>query len=445
VTLLSLLIPTSRDETARFLRPPPIRIRLRHFFGVVPALAAVVGLALAAIPVAASPTLETFVLSAGGGSAGTFNPPCTSFYRPAPVFSFFGGWGVAIPQAGLDTCGVAGGFDEMTSPTGPLSDERSLVSSWPAIPTNTFSGSAAATANYGSVSAHAHAEFTGVFSNLNVTGSDGFGIAEEGFTITSPSVANGQSGTVVFSITVTGEFSTTSSSQVGVQLANRANGVAGGQPLLLFSCYVAGAATETPSLYSWSGDDLSGFTRTPGAMSGSDQITSAAVPIVFGTSFDYEFGLLVEAVSALTSIVDSDFEAAITGIAVKGPEGIPVTDFVIVSASGTPYGASGATAVGEAAPNGVGDAARLSAFPNPSRGDVELRFAMPRPVAPRVEIYDATGRRVRGLDDANARAGVQSVLWDGRNDHGAHVPSGVYFARVSWPDQSATTRLTLLR
>ncbi|MFN0151696.1 MAG: FlgD immunoglobulin-like domain containing protein [bacterium] len=300
-------------------------------------------------------------------------------------------------------------------------------------------------ANYGSLSARAHAEFAGEYTNLNTTGSDGFGIADEGFTITSPSVANGQSGTVVFTITVTGGFSTTSNSQVGVQLSNRANGLAGGQPFQLFNCYLAGSATEVPTIYSWAGDDLSGFNRSPGAMSGSDQITSAPVPMVFGTSFDYKFGLMVEAVSALTSIVDSDFEAAITGIQVKGPGGVPVTDFVIVSASGTPYGASGATAVGEPAPDGIGGTAQLSAFPNPTRGDVELRFALPRPVAPRVEIYDSTGRRVRGLDDANAREGAQSVLWDGRNDHGALVPSGVYFARVSWQDQSATTRVTLLR
>lgn len=416
----------------------------RHSFGTL-TLAAVMCLALVETRAAAAPSLETFVLSTGGRSAGTFNPPCTSFRAPDPVFYFFGGWGVATPLAGLDTCGVAGGFDDVTSPSGPLSDERSLASSWPAIPTNTFSGSAAATANYGSLSAHAHAEFAGEFTNLNVTGSDGFGIADEGFTITSPSVANGQSGTVVFSITVTGAFSTTSNSAVGVQVSNRANGLAGGQPFQLFNCYLAGSATVVPNIYSWAGDDLSGFTRSPGGMSGSDQISSAPVPMVFGTSFDYKLGLMVEAVSALTSIVDSDFEAAITGIQVKGPGGVPVTDLVIVSASGTPYGAGGATAVADAAPDGIGDAAHLAAFPNPTRGDVELRFALPRPVVPRLNIYDSTGRRVRGLEDANVRAGVQSVLWDGRNDQGALVPSGVYFARVSWQDQSATTRVTLLR
>lgn len=441
---LPLLVPASPNERARFLGRPPIRIPARHWFGAL-TLAAVMCLALVETRASASPSLETFVLSAGGGSAATFNPPCTSFNRPAPVQNFFGGWGVSLPLAGLDTCGVAGGFDHLMSPTGPLTDTRSLVSSWPATPTNAFSGSAEATANYGALSAHAHAEFAGMYDNLNVTGSDGFGIADEEFTITSPSVSNGQAGTVVFTFTVSGAFSTTSNSEVGVQLANSAPGVVGGQPFLLFSCHLAGPASQTPSVFSWAGDDLSGFLRSPGAMSGSDEITGATIPIVFGTSFDYKFGLLVEAVSALTSMVDSDFDAEITGIQVKGAGGVPVTDFVIVSASGTSYGGGGATAVGDAALDAIGDAVQLSAFPNPTRGDVELRFALPRSAASRVEIYDSAGRRVRGLRDAGVGAGVQSVFWEGRNDRGALVPSGIYFARVSWPDQSATTRVTLLR
>ncbi len=404
-------------------------------------MTAIIGLALCATPAAASPSLETFVLSAGGRSAATFDPPCTGGGSPAPVYDFFGVWGVGVPTAGLDTCGIAGGLTDVTSPAGPLSDTRSLASSWPAIPANTFSGSATAAANYGSMSAQTHSEFAGEFTSLNVTGSDGFGIADEGFTITSPSFANGEAGTVIFRVTVTGALSTTGYSEVGVQLFNRFNA---GQSYALFNCY-GFYATDLPNISSWSGGGLGGFALSPGAMSGSGEVTSAPTPIVFGTSFDYKLGLLIEAVSYLNSIVDSDFEATITGIEVKGPGGQPVTDFVIAAASGTPYGAGGVTTVGVFAPDGVGGAARLSAFPNPTRADVALSFALPGSVARRLDIYDATGRRIRQLDDASALGGSQSVVWDGRNDQGALVPSGVYFARLSWQDGSATTRLTLLR
>lgn len=110
-----------------------------------------------------------------------------TFGAPTAVQGFFGLWGVSVPIGGLGNCNVAGGFDDLTSPIGPLSHDRSLVSSWPAIPTDFFAGSATATTDYGSMSAQAHAEFNGEYTNLNVTGSNGFGIADEGFTITSPS------------------------------------------------------------------------------------------------------------------------------------------------------------------------------------------------------------------------------------------------------------------
>ena len=139
------------------------------------------------------------------------------------------------------------------------------------------------------------------------------------------------------------------------------------------------------------------------------------------------------------------FQAAISGIQVKGPGGEPVTDFVVVSASGTPYGAGGATAVDRFAPDGSGDFAHLSVFPNPASARVELRFSLPRPAAASLDIYDSTGRLVRRLDSASTREGMQSVLWDRRNDQGALMTSGVYFARLSSQGGTATTRITLLR
>lgn len=403
-------------------------------------LAILLALSLLATPVLAAPSLETFVITAGGRANATFNPPCTSGGSPTPVFDFFGVWGVGVPTAGLDSCNIAGGITDETALNGPLTRSRTLSSSWPAIPANFFSGSATGTANYGGLAAKAHAQFNGEDSNLNSTGCDGFGLADDGFTITSPSFANGVAGTLSFRITLTGAFSTTSLSQVGVHLANRVNT---GQLYTLFQCY-GFYASQNPSIYSWGGDDLSGLTLSPGALSGSVVISSAALPMVFGTQYNYKFGLLVEAVPGQSSTVDSDFRAAITGIIVKGPAGETVSSFVVTSASGTPYSASGVTAVDGLPPARVDDTATLTARPNPARAGVELRFALTRPAASRLEIFDSTGRRLRGLGEAQAVGGVQSARWDGRDESGIAMPSGVYFARLTWPGGSTTTRLTLL-
>ena len=180
-------------------------------------------------------------------------------------------------------------------------------------------------------------------------------------------------------------------------------------------------------------------------MNGSGEISSAPIPFVFGTSFDYKVGLLVEAVSALSSVVDSDFHATITGVRVKGPGGELVTDFAIVSASGTSYGLGGVTTGIGPASQGFGDSAHLSVVPNPASAQFELRFNLPWSAAASLDIYDSTGRLVRQLEEKSVPEGTQSVLWDGRNDHRALVPSGVYFARLSSQGSATTTRLTLLR
>lgn len=403
-------------------------------------LAAITGFAFVTPPVAASPSLETFVLAAGGISNPTFDPPCTGGGSPDPVYDFFGVWGVGIPTAGLDLCSVQGGIDDLTSATGPLPGSRSITSSWPAIATNFFTGSSSATSNYGRLSAQGHAEFDGEDTNRNVTGAEGFGLAHEVFTITSPSIPDGQTGTILFRVTLTGGFSLSAFSQAGVQLYNRFNA---GQNYSLLTSYVF-YPTSIPNLSSHDGAGLGGFTLSPGAMNGSGEVASGATSIVFGTPFDYRLGLLAYAVNAHSSIVDSHFDALITGVEVRNSGGQIVSDFVVTSGSGTPYGPGGSAAVEDLAQGRGGDAIHLSAFPNPSSTRMVLSFNLPRAIATSLDIYDASGRRVRQLDH-ETRAGSHSVAWDGRNDRGLLTAAGLYFARLSSREGIVTTRLMVLR
>ena len=72
----------------------------------------------------------------------------------------------------------------------------------------------------------------------------------------------------------------------------------------------------------------------------------------------------------------------------------------------------------------------LVARPNPARGSVAMRFALPvdEPDVD-VEIVDALGRRVRELQLAGtSTAGTHELAWDGRTQSGASAPGGVYYA-----------------
>ena len=78
-------------------------------------------------------------------------------------------------------------------------------------------------------------------------------------------------------------------------------------------------------------------------------------------------------------------------------------------------------------------------IPNPFNPSTVIRYGIADPGRVTVRIYDASGRLVRDLvDDAHAVPGAYVVRWDGTNDEGRRVASGVYFYRL---DSAGTTRV----
>jgi hypothetical protein len=87
----------------------------------------------------------------------------------------------------------------------------------------------------------------------------------------------------------------------------------------------------------------------------------------------------------------------------------------------------------------------LSAVPNPTIGRTKVRFDLPAPCAPDIEILDVAGRFVRRLTAGSRPQGPQHVDWDGRDDAGRPVPSGAYFVRIVGAGCSATERIVVIR
>lgn len=89
---------------------------------------------------------------------------------------------------------------------------------------------------------------------------------------------------------------------------------------------------------------------------------------------------------------------------------------------------------------------RVTITPNPSRGDVHLTIEAPReesgPLA--AEVLDVRGRKITELR-GGVDAGRGTLAWDGRDDSGAGVGSGIYLARVRCGDEVCTVRIILLR
>jgi subtilisin-like proprotein convertase family protein len=85
------------------------------------------------------------------------------------------------------------------------------------------------------------------------------------------------------------------------------------------------------------------------------------------------------------------------------------------------------------------------ASPNPFNPVTEIAYGLPSESEVSIKVYDVTGRLVRVLRDGVEPAGYHSVTWDGRDDRGASVASGVYFCRMQSEEFTGSSKLVLLK
>jgi hypothetical protein len=95
---------------------------------------------------------------------------------------------------------------------------------------------------------------------------------------------------------------------------------------------------------------------------------------------------------------------------------------------------------------GVVSGLRLEARPNPFNPRTEIHFRLPRAERVELDIHDARGHLVRHLvSGGQFTEGPNVVVWDGTDDTGRSLPSGLFLARIRAGGFSAITKLTLLR
>jgi hypothetical protein len=84
-------------------------------------------------------------------------------------------------------------------------------------------------------------------------------------------------------------------------------------------------------------------------------------------------------------------------------------------------------------------------YPNPFNPMTTIKFDMKEKGLVALRIYDVSGRLVRTLVDEARDAGAYTIRWDGRNNIGAEVASGIYFYKMETAGFLATKKLVLLR
>ena len=90
----------------------------------------------------------------------------------------------------------------------------------------------------------------------------------------------------------------------------------------------------------------------------------------------------------------------------------------------------------------------LANYPNPFNPETWIPYQLAKPAVVRITLYSADGKRVRVLDLGALPAGAyrsksRAAYWDGRNDLGEPVASGVYFYELTAGDFTATRKMVI--
>ena len=87
----------------------------------------------------------------------------------------------------------------------------------------------------------------------------------------------------------------------------------------------------------------------------------------------------------------------------------------------------------------------LEAFPNPFNPHLTIMFTLPAQAEGSIVIHDVTGRQVKVLGEGTFTQGANEIVWNGQDDHGQNVASGVYFVRLVTDEYQESKKVVLLR
>lgn len=84
-------------------------------------------------------------------------------------------------------------------------------------------------------------------------------------------------------------------------------------------------------------------------------------------------------------------------------------------------------------------------FPNPFNPSTTLRYSLPNDLHVVISVYNSIGQRIVTLQNGTLRAGVHTVLWNGSDDRGQRVASGLYFCHITAGSFRSTRKMLFLK
>jgi len=84
-------------------------------------------------------------------------------------------------------------------------------------------------------------------------------------------------------------------------------------------------------------------------------------------------------------------------------------------------------------------------YPNPFNPTTAIKFEIPDQGLVNLSVYNLLGQKIRNLVGEVKPAGVHSVEWDGTDELGNPIPSGIYFYRMTSTGFSDIRRMILMK
>jgi len=84
-------------------------------------------------------------------------------------------------------------------------------------------------------------------------------------------------------------------------------------------------------------------------------------------------------------------------------------------------------------------------YPNPFNPVTTIKYSLPRNCHIQLDIYNILGRKVRTLKSGVVEAGQHQAVWNGTDQSGCDVASGVYFYRLKAENYANTRKMLLLK
>lgn len=84
-------------------------------------------------------------------------------------------------------------------------------------------------------------------------------------------------------------------------------------------------------------------------------------------------------------------------------------------------------------------------YPNPFNPNTTIRYGVPQNTQVKLVVYDIRGNLVKTLVDEREDIGWYQIQWDGTNENGSHVSTGVYFYRLVTKQFTRTNKMILIK